>query len=49
MAKSVLKAKINADAAIRDPIFWIQLVANRITFGLVSGSRWKRYVEIEGE
>lgn len=49
MAKSDLKvsASIDADGAIRDALFWLDMLVSKLTFRRVDLGRWKRYVKVE--
>lgn len=36
----------DTDRAIRDPLFWLDMIISRVSFGLVDIGRWKRYVTV---
>lgn len=35
--------------AIRDPLFWLDMIISRASFGLVDIGRWKRYLTVQAD
>ena len=40
---------LDGDAAARDPLFWLGMAIDYVTFGFVDTGRWKKYVRAHGE
>lgn len=34
----------DTERAIRDPLFWVCIAIDKISFGLIDTGRWRRYV-----
>lgn len=44
-----IKFELDRDGIVRDPIFWMQRLAEWATFGRYKGTRWQRYVTLGGK
>ncbi|WP_161487194.1 MULTISPECIES: hypothetical protein [unclassified Sulfitobacter] len=42
-----LNVSVDANAAVRDPLFWLGLFVSKATLGRVDTGRWKKYLRVE--
>ena len=49
MAGAKIGISFDADRAIRDPLFWLDMIISRVTFGRIETGRWKRYVTVQDD
>lgn len=44
---SGMRVGVDVSRAIRDPLFWLDMIISRLSFGLIEIRRWERYVTVQ--
>lgn len=44
-----MRVGVDVSRAIRDPLFWLDMIISRLSFGLIEIRRWERYVTVRND